>query len=205
MSLLPISENVRDIETSANIYLLSTGNSATEVPKDDLKLGKTKSKDSKAAPEDILAIVDEADEKSASPKEDKKSAKSSSGWGSLWGSSDKTKTSKDTKKAQEEAQRKADEDAFAAALGEDPGDILDFVDEAPAKKSSKDKDKDSKKKSTGTDKLSKTESKSSKRSDPIVEAPEPDPLDDLLNGGKSPIEDTSSKTDGTLNAHVLQY
>ena len=77
---------------------------------------------------------------------------------------------------------------------------------APAKKSSKDKDKDkdSKKKGTGTDKLSKTDSKSSKKSDPIFDVPEPDPLDDLLNGGKSPIEDTSSKADGMLNAHVLR-
>ena len=118
------------IESPANHHLLSTGNSATEVPKDDLKLGKTKSKDSKPAPDDILAIVDEAEEKPASPKEDKKSAKSAAGWGSLWGSSKTSKDKeKDAKKEKAEAQKKADEDAFAAALDDDPGDILDFVDE----------------------------------------------------------------------------
>ena len=79
----------------------------------------------------------------------------------------------------------AEEDAFAAALGDDPNDILAVVDEAPPKKSSS-KDKDSKKKS---DKLSsKLDSKSSKKSapkeepviEPIVE-PTIDEFNDLLD------------------------
>ena len=162
--------------------------------KDDLKLGKTKSKDSKdskSKEEEIPPVVEEPvveEPKPASPKEEKKSK--SSGWGSsLWGSSKKdTKSSKDKEKEKEkkekeaaeaaeaaEAQKKADEEAFAAALGDDPNDeILEVVDEAPAKKSSS-KDKDSKKKSSKSD----SKSKKAEPAPPVVA--DPAPLDDLLN------------------------
>ena len=145
--------------------------SSISSPKEDNKLTKTKSKDSKKT-DDILNIVEEfpIDEpKASSPKEDKKSSKTSSGWG-VFGSSKTTTSSKSTKDKEKEKKDKEAADAFAAAMGDDPGDILDMIDEAPPKKSSsKDvKDiKDSKKKSSDktTDKLSKTDSKSSKKSD----------------------------------------
>ena len=181
---------------------LSRGNSAFEVPTvDDNKLSKTKSKDSKGSkesPDDILEIVDEApplpeEPKPKSPKEEKSTK--SAGWGLFGGSKKDTKSSKDKEKeardkerkekeAADEAQRQADEALFAAALGEDPNEIMEIIDEAPPKKSSS-KDKDSKK-SKGSDKLSKTESKSSKKSEPkedpivtIVDEPAFDPIAEI--------------------------
>jgi hypothetical protein len=184
---------------------------------EEVPLTKTKSKDSKTSPDDILAIVDEAPpppEPEPEPvpvkeekKEEKKSSKaSSSGWGSLWGSSggSKAKSSKEKEKeaaekaekeAAEEAQKKADAEAFAAALGDDPDDILEIVEEAPKKPSS------SKKK--GSDKLKKVDSKSSKKSEPkddpivaVVDDPpaEADPVLDFL------ADDPAKKLDTTPSA-----
>lgn len=184
------------------------GSKAAEPAKtEEISLTKTKSKDSKkSAIDDILDLAEEApaapepepEPEPAKKEKDKKEDKASSGWG-LFGSSSKSKTKETSKEKKErekkeqkekeaaeaeaaEAQRKADEEAFAAALGEDPNDMLDVVDEpapTPAKKSSsKDKDKDSKKK--GSDKLAKVDSKSSKKSEPkedaVVDVPEPDPI-----------------------------
>ena len=98
--------------------------------------------------------------------------------------------------ADEEAQRKADEEAFAAAMGDDAGDLLEVPEEAPVKKSS------SKDKKKGSDKLSKTDSKDSKSSskkskkeepapfvvdeEPAPEpVPEPEPLEDERDAPKA--------------------
>ncbi|KAK5170050.1 hypothetical protein LTR04_004969, partial [Oleoguttula sp. CCFEE 6159] len=134
------------------------------------KLGKNNSKES---PDEVAEVIGDfapavvvVEELKAVKEEPPKTAKSS-GWG-LFGSSSKTKTTKEKEKerkdkeekekkeAAAEAQRKADEEAFAAALGEDPNEIMDIIDEAPLSK------KDSKKK--GSTPLSKVESKSSKKS-----------------------------------------
>lgn len=164
---------------------------------EDTKLAKTTSKSSKEskAADDFFAIVDEEtlpveESKPESPKEEKKpSSKSTSSWG-LFGSGSKStsKSSKEKDKTSaDDGKKKAEEDAFAAALGEDPNDILEIIDEAPPKKSSKDKDVKSSK-TKGSDKLSKVESKSSKKSDPkddpivaFIEEPAADPMFDELD------------------------
>ena len=185
---------------------------------EETKLSKSKSKDSKEeSPDDIVSIEEPFVPEPAfgePPKEDKKAK----GWGSsistsLWGSSSKTSTkSSKEKKADEEAQRKADEEfkkktddeLFAAAMDEDPNEIMEIVDEAPPPKKSsskdKDKDKDAKKKSSSSDKTSKTDTKSSKKSavkdDPIVaivdETPAIDPLVDIIDDKPS----AGAKADG---------
>lgn len=193
---------------------------ANEEPKiEEVPLSKTKSKDSKSsakAPvDDILDLVEEAEpEPAKEDKKAKKEEKSSSGWGSsLWvSSSSKKETSKEKKEREKrekkekeekeaadaaEAQRKADEEAFAAALGDEPNDILDELDAPPPpstddkKKSSKDRKKDDKAKPA------KIESKSSKKSDskeePIVDVPEPAPIILSVDEAK---KDELKKADG---------
>ncbi|KXT17853.1 hypothetical protein AC579_5883 [Pseudocercospora musae] len=164
-----------------------------EVP---IPLTKSKSKDSKSsakAPvDDILNIVEDIEpEPEPEPIEEDKKAKKEekSVWGSsLWGSTSKKETPKE-KKAREakekkekeereaaEAQRKADEEAFAAALG-DENDLEDLLDEPALPPPSADKKKPSKdaktdKRSSFKDtKLSKVDSKSSKTSEPKEELP----------------------------------
>ncbi|EMD01027.1 hypothetical protein BAUCODRAFT_144604 [Baudoinia panamericana UAMH 10762] len=184
----------------------------------DDKPSNTKVEDLQDAPADIVDVVDEpavipGPDPVIESKDIKKPTKSS-GWGGLWGSntskasskSSKDKEAKDKaekealekeqaeKAAAEEAQRKADEEAFAAALKDEPDDLLAMVDEAPVKKSSK----DSKKKGEKLKADVKSSKKSESKEDPviaIIEDAAADPIIDIVDekvDGKSAKLETPS-------------
>ncbi|KAK5717940.1 hypothetical protein LTR15_008783 [Elasticomyces elasticus] len=183
----------------------------------DTKLTKTKSGESKEAANDFLDMIDEPPALPSPPPPppepvvEAKPAKSGWGVGSLFGSKTSSKSSKERdreakeaaeREAQEkkdaeraaaaEEQRLADEALFAAAIGEDPNEILEIIDEAPPKKSSKDsKLKGSKDKASKTDSKSKTTKKSELKEEPIVvEEPPPDPIVDIMD--EAPPEEPAS-------------
>ncbi|KAK1066632.1 hypothetical protein LTR74_007002 [Friedmanniomyces endolithicus] len=213
-ALVDFNETPADDFTSASSKKskLKKGAKGVVEPPTDTKLSKTKSRD-KYSPDGIIDIVDEGpapplptlpvEPIAESPHEEKKASK----WG-LWGSSKTSSSTKSTKEKDREAkeaaeqtarekkeaekaaaaeeQRKADDALFAAAMGEDPDEILDIIDEAPPKKSAKDsKDgKDSKKKSDKPTKVESKPSKGSKKSEPvaaIVDHPAPEPIMDLMD------------------------
>lgn len=153
----------------------------------EVPLSKTKSKDSKSSTKaPVETVLDAVEEVAPEPEKAKKDDKTSAGWGSsVWGNKKETpkekkareKREKEEREAAEEAeanriaeeaeaQRIAEEEAFAAAIGDDPTDLLDDLDLPPPPPPVEDKKKSSKNKAS---KVSKVESKSSKKPEPKEE------------------------------------
>ncbi|TKA80427.1 hypothetical protein B0A55_03398 [Friedmanniomyces simplex] len=203
-----------DFIPSSKKSKLKKGAKGVVEPPIDTKLSKTKSRESKYSPDDIVDIIDEAptpplpppppEPVVESPREEKKASKW--GVGSLWGSSSSKTSSKSTKEKEREAkeaaerearekaeadkaaaadeQRKADEALFAAAIGEDPNEILEIIDEAPPKKSAKDSKFKAGKLSKAEGKPGKSSKKSEPKEEPIaavVDEPAPDPIMDIMD------------------------
>ncbi|KAI5250594.1 hypothetical protein E4T42_04897 [Aureobasidium subglaciale] len=157
-------------------------------------------------PESIV-VVDTSPVDEPVKESKKKEVKASSGWGSsLWGSSSKTKTSsKDKEKEREdkgrqnreaEEQRKADEEAaFAAALADEPVDLL--ADSGPAPEASASK-LDTGAKESVKDRIKRLQGEATKDQavvvPPTIRALEPLPEPEVVVVPEPPaIEDVSVK------------